>query len=85
MPENNHADDPIILEAARLIKAFKENFKTKTSDSENFLTINELESLWSELRNNTDILYSDMIHQLINTIDESEMLSKKKENTHSAE
>ena len=85
MPEENHADDKTILEASRLIKAFKEKFKAKTSDNENFLTINELESLWSELRKNTDVLYSDMIHQLINSIDEREIVSKKKENTPSVE
>ena len=85
MPKSNYADDPTILEAARLIKSFKEKFKAKTSDNENFLTINELESLWSELRNCTDVLYSDMINQLINSIDEREMISKKKENMLSAE
>ena len=64
-----------------MIKEFQEVFKNKTSQAERFLTINELEILWSELRNNTEVLYSDMIRQLMSTIDERDMVRKKKENT----
>jgi len=74
-------DDPTILEIIRLIKEFKSEFKAKTSDSEKFLTINELENRWTELRNNTDILYSDMVCQLMSEVDEKEMVRKKKQNT----
>jgi len=66
------------LEISRLIKNFQENFKNKTNDTEKFLTINELENLWSELKNSTEVLYSDMIRQLISSLDESEILRKKK-------
>jgi hypothetical protein len=72
--------DPTILEITRLIKEFKENFSGKTSDSEKFLTINELENLWTELKNNTDVLYSDMVRQLMSTVDERDMVRKKKLN-----
>jgi Ca2+-binding EF-hand superfamily protein len=86
MPEDSkHDSDPTILEAARLIREFKENFAAKTSNSDGFMTINELEKLWSELRKGTDVLYSDMIHQLMGTIDERDMISKKKENLPSLE
>lgn len=77
--ENN--EEATILEITRLIKEFQEIFKDKTSKSEGFLTINELEILWSELKNNTEVLYSDMIRQLMNTIDERDLVRKKKENT----
>jgi hypothetical protein len=33
------------------------------------------------LKNNTEVLYSDMIRQLMNTIDERDLVRKKKENT----
>jgi len=80
--ENNNAsnDEVTILEITRLIKEFQAVFREKTSQTEQFLTINELESLWSELRNNTEVLYSDMIRDLISTVDEREMVRKKKSN-----
>jgi hypothetical protein len=74
-------NDVTILEIKRLIKEFQDRFKEKTSQTERFLTINELENLWSELRKNTDVLYSDMIRQLMSTVDEKELIRKKKENT----
>ena|GEM_PF-2065756 len=85
MNEGRHIDDPTILEAARMIKAFKDEFSAKTCNSDNFMTITELEHLWSELRKSTDVLYSDMIHGLMGEIDERDMIGKKKENTPSTE
>jgi len=82
--EHNNEDynyEATVLEITRLIKEFHENFRDKTSNSERFMTINELENIWTELRNNTDVLYSDMVRQLMSTIDEREMIRKKKENT----
>ena len=76
-----NTEEATILEVTRIIKKFQEIFRDKTSHTEGFLTINELEILWSELRNNTEVLYSDMIRQLLNTIDERDMVRKKKENT----
>jgi hypothetical protein len=80
-----NTEEPTILEITRLIKEFQEIFKDKTRQAERFLTINELEILWSELRNNTEVLYSDMIRQLMNTIDERDLVRKKKENTPTGE
>lgn len=74
-------NDATVLEIKRLIKEFQDRFKERTSQTERFLTINELENLWSELRKNTDALYSDMIRQLMSTVDEKELIRKKKENT----
>ena len=75
------SNDPTILELTRIIKEFKSAFKGKTNDSDKFLTINELENYWSDLRNCTDVLYSDMIRQLMGEVDEREMVRKKKQNT----
>jgi len=75
------ANDPTILELLRIIKEFKSEFKAKTSDTEKFITINELENRWTDLKNNTDVLYSDMVRQLISEVDEREMVRKKKQNT----
>jgi hypothetical protein len=75
------ANDPTIFELVRIIKEFKSDFKAKTSDTEKFLTINELENRWTDLKNSTDVLYSDMVRQLISEVDEREMVRKKKQNT----
>ena len=73
-------DEATILEITRLIKKFRKAFSSKTSHTEKFMTINELEILWSELRNNTEVSYSDMVRQLMSAIDERDMVHKKKEN-----
>ena len=78
--EKSSYANPTTQEVNRLIKQFQEDFVQKTSDTEKFLTINELESMWTELRNNTEILYSDMIRGLISEINERDMVRKKKEN-----
>lgn len=80
MLDDRHGADPTVLELARLISEFKAGFMDKTSDAEKFLTINELENRWSELRNSTDVLYSDMIRQLMASVNERDMVLKKKEN-----
>ena len=81
MEEEKDIKDTTVLEIARLVKEFKDNFSAKTSDTEKFLTITELENHWTELRNSTDVLYSDMIRQLITEVDERDMVKKKKEST----
>ena len=81
MIRDDFANDPTILELIRIIKEFKSEFRAKTSDIERFITINELENRWTELKNNTDVLYSDMVRQLISEVDEREMVRKKKQST----
>ena len=70
-----------LAEIERLLDSFKEDFKLKTSDVDNFITIHEIERMWSELQQNTLNIYSDMVRELINEIDESDLIRKKKENT----
>ena len=70
-----------IDEIERLIRDFKERFEAWTSDAENFLTMHEIERMWSELRGNTDYIYSDMLSELMGRVDESELIRKKKEST----
>jgi hypothetical protein len=45
----------------------------------------EIERMWAELQNNTNIVYSDFIRELMSNIDEHELIRKKKENTDSRE
>lgn len=82
MEAKNQRDIEIrISEIERLIKEFNATFKAGTSDAENFMTMNDIEKMWGELRNRTDNIYSDMLQELLGSIDESDLIRKKKEST----
>ena len=68
-------------ELLRIVEEFRQRIIKGTSDSENFMTISEIERLWSELRGDTSLLYSDMLSELLSDADESELIRKKKRNT----
>ena len=72
-------------ELVRLIEDFKEKIRNGTSDAKGFLTISEIEQLWSELRGNTSEIYSDMLHELLSSVDESDLIRKKKLNINKKE
>jgi hypothetical protein len=74
-----------LAEIERLMKDFKERFEAGTSDADNFISMIEIEHLWAELQNNTQIVYSDFIRELMSNVDEYELIRKKKENTNSKE
>jgi hypothetical protein len=82
MKQNNKTDiQSRIDELERLLNDFKEKFEAGTSNTENFLTMHEIERMWSELRGDTDYIYSDMLSELMSNVDESELIRKKKEST----
>ena len=70
-----------IAKIERLIQEFKEKFAAGTSDADNFMTISQIELLWSELQNSTNNIYSDMIRKLMSEVDESDLIRKKKDIT----
>jgi hypothetical protein len=79
-------DDDISVKAKldeieRIVRDFKEKFEAGTSNVEHFLTMHEIEKMWSDLRVNTDYIYSDMLSELMSNVDEKELIRKKKENT----
>lgn len=82
--KREQSEFPVIqlAEIERLIEEFKEKFKAGTSDADNFITIHEIERLWGELQVNTQNVYSGMIRELMSSVDESDLIRKKKENTH---
>ena len=82
MPKNKDSSErEYAAELVRLVDNFKEKLQMGTSDADSFLTISEIEQLWSELRGNTSELYSDMVHELLSSADESDLIRKKKRNT----
>ena len=74
-----------IAELERLIQDFKEKFAAGTSDADNFISITEIELLWSELQNKTNNIYSDMIRKLMSEVDERDLIRKKNDTTGSKE
>ena len=72
-------------ELLRIIEKFRQQIKSGTSDPDHFMTITEIEKLWSDLRGNTSNLYSDMLTDLLADVDESELIRKKKQNSGNAE
>jgi len=78
--EQNENQNIQLSELERLIDAFREEFKAKTSDADNFLTIHEIERMWGELQSNTLNIYSDMLRELMSGVDESDLIRKKNEN-----
>ena len=69
----------------RIVGEFRQRILAGTSDPDNFLTITEIERLWSELKYDTDLLYTDMLSEMLSNINESELLRKKKQNTEQKE
>lgn len=67
-------------ELKRIVEEFRQKIKSGTSDPERFLTITDIERLWSSLRGETSLLYSDMLSELLAEVDESEIIRKKKLN-----
>jgi len=64
-------------EIERLIDAFEEDFKSKTSDVDDFITMHEIERMWGELQQRTLNIYSDMVRELLSGVDERELIRKK--------
>jgi len=74
-----------IAKIERLINEFKEKFIAGTSDADNFMTISQIELIWSELQNSTHNIYSDMIRKMMSEVDESDLIRKKKDIINSKE
>ena len=70
-----------IGEVNRIIREFEEKIQNGTVNSDHFLTLSEIEELWSKLIGDTNIIYSDMVQTLIRNIDEKELIRQKKENS----
>jgi len=70
-----------IVEIQRYIDEFKTKFADGTASTEMFLSMNDLENIWSELRNKTNEIYSHMICDLLSSVNESDLIRSKKATT----
>lgn len=73
-------EQEVIDQIGKLLEEFKGKFRERTSDPDNFLSMGELESMWGKLRGDTNVLYSNMMQELLREIDEKALVRKKKEN-----
>jgi len=69
-----------IGEIERLVNEFQEKFQAGISQAESFITMTEIERMWSELRSKTDNIYSDMLCEMLSSVDERELIREKKQN-----
>ncbi len=69
------------LEISHQIDKFVADLQNGTSDPENFITITQLEEKLSLLRSNTTKTYSDILSAYLSSMDESELIKRKKGNT----
>ena len=67
-------------ELLKIVDEFRAKIKVGTKDPDNFMTISDIEHLWSELRGDTSLLYSDMLSDLLTDVDETDLIRKKKRN-----
>lgn len=68
-------------EIEQKIREFRRQLQEGTKSESEFITMSEIESLWSMLRSDTNNQYSGMIGDLISEADERDMIRLKKGNT----
>ncbi len=69
------------LEISHQIDKFVADLQNGTNDPENFITITQLEEKLSLLRSNTTKTYSNILSAYLSSMDETELIKRKKENT----
>jgi len=70
-----------IEKITKKVNEFGNKIKNGTSNADNFITMNDIENNWQQLKNETEKTYAEMVKQMIDAIDEREIVRKKKENT----
>lgn len=62
-----------------LISEFGKQIEEGTANADRFMTLDDIEQRWSQLRRDTEQVYTDMVSEIIAGVDERELISKKKE------
>ena len=68
-------------ELLKILEDFRQRIVEGTTSTEEFLSITDIENLWTKLRGETSLLYSDALSEILTDVDESELIRKKKPNT----
>ena len=77
--EQNSIEKTAAIGIAELLEEFGKRVRAGTSSADAFITLDEIEGYWLQLRRNTERIYSDMLGEIIATIDEKELIRKKKD------
>ena len=67
------------LGITELLEEFGKRVRDGTASADAFITLDEIEGYWLQLRRNTERIYSDMLGEIIAAIDEKELIRKKKD------
>ena len=68
-------------ELLKLLDDFRQKIVEGTTSVDDFLSITDIENLWSRLRGDTSLLYSDVLSEVLSGVYETELIRKKKPNT----
>lgn len=69
------------LEISHQIDSFVSEIQNETGNPDDFITISQMEEKLSLLRANTTKTYSDILSAYLNSVDEKELIKRKKGNT----
>ncbi len=69
------------VEIADELDSFIEKIDSSTDDSNNFLTMTELEKQWKELSLKTHKIYSDLFSKSLSSVESKEFRISKKDNS----
>ena len=81
---NDKFDDAIASAEDELLEAvrnYSKAFREASSKNGGVPTINQIEDMWSKLDSETKNIFVNMISGSISSVNESELISSKKENT----
>ena len=67
-----------INKMAVLLEKYGAAFRDKTSKTDGFPQIDEIEQGWEELRKQSSEVIGDMVNELMNDVNERELIAKKK-------
>ena len=74
-----------ISKLTKQVSEFGNRIIDGTTSSDNFMTMNDIEYNWKNLRNETEKVYTEMVSQIIAAVDERDIIRKKKESTETEE
>ena len=70
----------VIQDIRESVNEFLDEFATNTKDTNNFLTIDQLETMFSKLDSKTRKIYLDMVSDSLSNINEKDIIKLKKDN-----
>lgn len=82
---NSKSFDEVIANAeyelVEALKNYSKAFIESSSESNGVPTINQIENMWLKLNDDTRKIFVELISGSISSVNESELISSKKENT----